>query len=101
MANEHTTTTQPGTDTPTGVDPEAKYDQPGYEDKSLGQAVNADQDLVDELIDRHDGDVGAAEADFESESAGAPARARQREASTDHATGEAQAAENRENDPPA
>lgn len=68
----------PGTDTPTGTDPDAKYDQPGYEDKSFGQAVNADQDLVDELLDEEDGDVEAAASDFEERSAGAPARERQR-----------------------
>ena len=32
-------TPRPGTDTATGTDPEAKWEQPGYEDKSLGQAV--------------------------------------------------------------
>jgi hypothetical protein len=41
---------KPGEDTATGTDPEAKYDTPGYEDKSFGQAVNHDQDLVEELL---------------------------------------------------
>ncbi len=65
-------------DTPTGTDPDAKYDEPGYEDKSFGQAANQDQALVDELLDETDGDETEAERRFESESAGAPARARQR-----------------------
>jgi hypothetical protein len=66
-----------GEDTATGTDPDAKYEQPGYEDKSLGQAVNQDQDLVDDLLEETDGDVDEAEARFEEESAGAPARERQ------------------------
>lgn len=64
-------------DTPTGTDPFAKYAQPGYEDKSFGQAVKADQDLVDELMREERGNVDAAERRFETESAGAPALARQ------------------------
>jgi len=68
---------EPGTDTPTGTDPDAKYDRPGYEDKSFGQAVDQDQQLVDRLVDESDGDLEQAEARFEDESAGAPARARQ------------------------
>jgi hypothetical protein len=67
----------PGTDTATGTDPDAKYDQPGYEDKSLGQAVNADQDLVDELLVQEGGNEEAAEAEFRERSAGAPALDRQ------------------------
>ncbi|MHB1139210.1 MAG: hypothetical protein ACYC2O_09665 [Microthrixaceae bacterium] len=66
-----------GQDTPTGASPEAEYEQPGYEDKSLGQAVQQDEELVDELLDAADGDEAAAEAAFESESAGRPARERQ------------------------
>lgn len=68
---------RPGTDTATGTDPDATYDQPGYEDKSLGQAVNQDQDLVEELLEETDGDEEAAEERFEEESTGAPTRRRQ------------------------
>jgi hypothetical protein len=64
-------------DTPTGTDPNAKYAHPGYEDKSMGQAVNQDQQLVDRLLDETGGDTRAAESRFASESAGAPALARQ------------------------
>jgi hypothetical protein len=74
-------TTRPGEpagrDTPTGTDPRAKYSEPGYQDKSLGQAVNQDEQLVDRLLDETQGDVGAAESRFRSESAGSPAIARQ------------------------
>lgn len=73
MANEPA----PGTDTPTGTDPEAKYDQPGYEDKSFGQAVNADQELVDDLMQQEGGNEEAAENEFRDRSAGAPALDRQ------------------------
>jgi len=66
-----------GTDTPTGTDPNAKYDRAGYEDKSLGQAVNADMDLVDRLVAEEGGDLGAAQDRFAEESAGAPALRRQ------------------------
>ena len=66
-----------GEDTATGDDPDAKYEQPGYEDKSLGQAGNQDQELVDELLDETGGDAEEAERRFERESAGAPARERQ------------------------
>ena len=59
-------------DTPTGTDPKAKYEGPGYEDKSLGQAVNDDQELVEKLLEETDGDEKAAERRFEQESAGAP-----------------------------
>lgn len=69
--------TKIGQDTPTGTDPDAKYAEPGYEDKSLGQAVNQDEELVDELIEETDGDMAEAERRFEDESAGAPARERQ------------------------
>ena len=66
-----------GTDTPTGTDPDAKYAEPGFEDKSIGQAVGQDEDLAEELLDETGGDVEAAEERFESESHGAPARERQ------------------------
>ena len=69
--------TEPGHDTPTGTDPDAKYDHPGYEDKSMGQAVNQDEELVDELLDETGGDVDEAEKRFEDESAGSPALHRQ------------------------
>ena len=68
---------QPGTDTPTGTDPDAKYEQPGYEDKSFGQAVDQDQELVDELLEETGGDTDEAERRFEEESAGARAAERQ------------------------
>jgi hypothetical protein len=68
---------QSGTDTPTGTDPNAKYETPGYEDKSLGQAGNQDQELVDELLDETGGDEQEAERRFERESAGAPKLERQ------------------------
>ena len=68
---------EPGTDTATGTDPDAKYDLPGYEDKSLGQAVNDDQELVEELLDEAGGNVESAEAEFRRRSAGAPALDRQ------------------------
>jgi hypothetical protein len=68
---------EPGHDTATGTDPDAKYETPGYEDKSFGQAVNQDQKLVDELLARTDGDVEEAERRFQKESAGAPALERQ------------------------
>jgi hypothetical protein len=64
-------------DTPTGTDPKAKYEGPGYEDKSFGQAVNDDQELVEDLLDETDGDVEAAERRFQEESAGAPRLRRQ------------------------
>lgn len=70
----------PGTDTATGTDPDAKYDTPGYEDKSLGQAVNADQDLVDRLTNDEGLDETEAEGEFRQRSAGAPALDRQERA---------------------
>jgi hypothetical protein len=63
-------TSTPGTDTATGTDPDATYDQPGYEDKSLGQAVEQDRALVDELLEATGGDETEAAARFEQESAG-------------------------------
>lgn len=67
----------PGRDTPTGTDPDAKYEQPGYEDKSFGQAVNQDQELADELLEETGGDEQEAAERFEEESAGAPTIERQ------------------------
>lgn len=66
-----------GTDTPTGTDPDAKWSEPGYEDKSLGQAVDQDQKLAEQLVEETGGDEAEAERRFEEESAGAPARERQ------------------------
>lgn len=66
-----------GEDTPTGTDPEGKYDRPGYEDKSFGQAVDQDAELVDQLVEEEGGDTDAAEERFEDESAGSPALKRQ------------------------
>jgi hypothetical protein len=68
-----------GRDTATGTDPDAKYSGPGYEDKSLGQAVNDDMELVDRLMHETQGDEARAESRFNEESAGAPALQRQRE----------------------
>ena len=65
-----------GTDTPTGTDPDAKYEQPGYEDKSFGQAVAADAELA-ERIAAEEPDDEAAEERFEEEATGAPALDRQ------------------------
>ncbi len=67
----------PGTDTPTGTDPDAKYGEPGYEDKSIGQATQQDEELAEELLEETGGDEQAAEERFEKESAGAPAREEQ------------------------
>jgi hypothetical protein len=66
-----------GTDTATGTDPNAKYDRPGYEDKSFGQAVNHDQKLADELLAQAGGDEREAERRFNEQSAGSPALRRQ------------------------
>ena len=79
MATEEPTIPDPGTDTATGTDPAAKYDRPGYEDKSFGQAVDQDQQLADDLLAAADGDLDRAEERFREESAGAPALARQAE----------------------
>ena len=70
MANDPT----PGTDTPTGTDPDARYAEPGYQDKSIGQAGNQDQELAEELLRETDGDREEAAERFDEESAGAPAR---------------------------
>jgi hypothetical protein len=76
-ATVHGSNVRIGYDTPTGTDPNAKYSGPGYEDKSFGQAVNSDQDLVDRLVDDAGGDLESAEDDFRRSSAGAPAIERQ------------------------
>lgn len=68
---------QDGRDTATGTDPGAKYEQPGFEDKSLGQAVNQDMELVERLLDEEDGDRDRAAARFTDESAGSPTLERQ------------------------
>jgi hypothetical protein len=70
---------EPGHDTATGTDPDAKYEVPGYEDKSFGQAVNQDQELVEELLEETGGNVGESERRFRRESAGSPAIERQNE----------------------
>lgn len=62
-----------GTDTPTGTDPDAEYSEPGYEDKSLGQAVDQDQELAERIAEESDDEDEAAQR-FERESTGAPAR---------------------------
>jgi hypothetical protein len=71
------TATPTARETATGTDPHAKWSQPGYEDKSFGQAVNQDQQLVEQLAHEAGGDLERAEAEFKKRSAGAPALARQ------------------------
>lgn len=71
-------TPAPGTDTATGTDPDATYDHPGYEDKSLGQAVDSDRELVDELLEEAGGDEAEAERRFDERSAGRTTLERQR-----------------------
>jgi len=68
-----------GRDTATGTDPDAKYEQPGFEDKSLGQAVNQDMERVDDLIAEEGGDLDRAEERFEKESSGSPVLERQQQ----------------------
>jgi hypothetical protein len=70
-------TQRTGYDTPTGTDPRAKYERPGYEDKSFGQAVNQDFDTADRLLEETGGDADAAALKFRNVSAGAPALERQ------------------------
>jgi hypothetical protein len=67
---------EPGTDTPTGTDPDATWDGPGYEDKSLGQAVQQDEELAEELAASDLSEEEASER-FDEVSHGAPARQRQ------------------------
>lgn len=66
-----------GYDTPTGTDPAAKYREPGYQDKSFGQAVAEDQERVDGLLREHGGDADEAAITFRNVSSGAPALERQ------------------------
>ena len=66
-----------GQDTPTGTDPDAEYVEPGYEDKSFGQAVDADQDLAERLA-AEESDEQSASDRFDKEATGAPAIERQR-----------------------
>ena len=66
-----------GQDTATGTDPNARYEQPGYEDVSFGQATARDADLVDRLLAEEAGDKASAEERFQKEAVGAPALARQ------------------------
>ncbi|MDY7101259.1 MAG: hypothetical protein S0880_08730 [Actinomycetota bacterium] len=65
-----------GRDTPTGTDEDARYAEPGYEDKSFGQAVDEDEELAERLA-AETGDDAEAERRFEREATGAPARQRQ------------------------
>jgi hypothetical protein len=62
---------QYGADTPTGTDPDEVYTEPGYQDVSLGQAVNRDAELVDRLAADTD-DIGEAERRFSEEATGRP-----------------------------
>jgi hypothetical protein len=66
-----------GRDTPTGTDPDAKYEQPGYEDKSFGQAVNQDAELAERIADEEGEDSERAQERFTEESAGSPTLKRQ------------------------
>ena len=69
-------------DTPTGTDPDAKYEQPGFEDKSFGQAVKQDEELA-ERIAAEESDEHRAEERFAEESAGSPTLERQDRAHAD------------------
>lgn len=71
------TTPRTGQDTATGTDRDAKYAEPGYEDKSIGQAVDQDQELAEQLLEEEGGDADAAERRFRDESAGSPTLKRQ------------------------
>jgi hypothetical protein len=76
-------TTQPddpsagGRDTATGTDPDAKYEQPGFEDKSFGQAVKQDEELAEQIAEEEGGDTERAQERFAEESAGSPTLKRQ------------------------
>ncbi len=72
--------TRVGQDTATGTDPDARYEKPGYEDKSFGQAVNQDQELA-ERLDR-EFEPEEAERRFTEESTGAPVLAEQDKSNT-------------------
>ena len=76
---------EPGEDTPTGTDPDAAYETPGYEDKSFGQAVDQDTELAERLAREEPDERDAAEI-YEEEAVGAPARERQGRPETDTAT---------------
>lgn len=65
-----------GTDTPTGTDPDAPYEEPGFEDKSLSQAVEQDEEVAEEIAEEED-TLEEAEERFDEESTGAPAREKQ------------------------
>ena len=67
----------PGHDTPTGSDPDAEYVEPGYEDKSFGQAVDADSELAEKIAEE-EVDPEAASERFDQEATGAPAIQRQK-----------------------
>ena len=69
--------TPAGHDTPTGTDPKAEYVEPGYEDKSFGQAVDADRELAERIAAEEPDDAAASER-FDEEATGAPAIERQR-----------------------
>lgn len=64
-----------GRDTATGTDPDAKFEEPGYEDVSLGQAVERDRQFAEELVDETD-DIDEAAERFRKESTGAAMLAR-------------------------
>jgi hypothetical protein len=72
-----------GRDTATGTDPDAKYEQPGYEDKSFGQAVNQDAELAERIADEEGGDSERAAERFTEESAGSPTLKRQNRGDAD------------------
>src|SRR5918911_3661667 len=57
LSRDDRTVMTSGTDTATGTDPNAKYREPGYQDKSLGQAVNQDAELADRLMAETGGDT--------------------------------------------
>lgn len=59
-------------ETRTGVDPDAEYTEPGYQDKSLGQAVNQDAELADRLTEES-ATVEEASDRFAEGAVGAPA----------------------------
>jgi hypothetical protein len=72
-----------GRDTATGTDPDAKYEQPGYEDKSFGQAVNQDAELAERIAEEEGEDSDRAQERFAEESAGSPTLQRQDRADAD------------------
>jgi hypothetical protein len=69
-------TSEPGRDTPTGIDPEAKYIEPGYKDKSFGQATVEDAQLAEDLmVDAET--IHEAEQRYEHDAIGGPVIDRQ------------------------